>query len=164
MSCELIGGFFEIIEMIIEEQKTPRSYGEDLTLYHSELNFIDTIYEYPEANARELAEILGITQGAVTQVAAKLSGKGLIESYFAEGNKKEKYYKITPEGERVRQGHHEYHEKANAEMCRYFSSLNQDEVKVLLNFFEKVKAYMPVSEFTCLSNRGCGNSLIGRKE
>lgn len=164
MKCEIMNEFFQIIRMIIEEQKIPREYGEGHLLYHSELNLIDAIHENPRANARELSEILGITQGAITQVAGKLTDKKLIESYGVEGNRKERYYKITSAGEKVRIGHQEYHEKANEEMCRYFCSLTREETKTILSFFNQLKECMPVSVFPCMVRGECSTGTIRKDE
>lgn len=164
MDCKLIGSFFEIISMVADERRTPRDYGGEYLLYHSELNFINTISSNPEANARELAKLLNITQGAVTQVANKLEKKKLIEKYAIKGNSKERYYRLTSEGERVRLGHIAYHEEANEKLCSYFCSLSSEESKVLLGFFDKLRECMPVSVFSCRDEAGCKNSAARKKE
>lgn len=159
MECKLIHVFFEMMSMIAKEQRTPRDYGNSCLLYHSELNFISTIHSNPKANAKELAELLGVTQGAVTQVAGRLAAKNLIEPYTVTGNKKERYYKITPMGESIRLRHHAYHAKANAEICKYFCSLNEEESAAIFSFFEKMKECMPVSLFACQSEAGCKSNI-----
>lgn len=163
MDCKLIGSFFEIISMVADEQKTPKNYGGQHLLYHSELNFINAIYSNPEANARELAELLNVTQGAITQVADKLVKKKLIEKYSIKGNSKERYYRLTSEGERVRLSHIAYHEEANTKLCDYFCSLGSEESKILLNFFEKFKECMPASAFSCRNEMGCKNNTAERR-
>lgn len=164
MDCELIESFFDIFDMIVDEQRTPRDYGDAHLLYHSELNFIDAIHKYPEANAGKLSEVLGITQGAITQVANKLIRRKLIEGYANKGNKKNKYYRLTPEGESVIQGHQDYHEEANRKLCQYFCSLSADEAAVILRLFAQIKECMPVSVFACQANDGCRNSAARKKE
>ena len=164
MECKLIGNLFDVIAMITDEQKCPQKYNESHLLYHAEMNLIDTIYEHPNANARMLSEIMGVTQGAVTQMTSKLTEKKLIEQYRLSGNKKEKYYRLTLEGDQARLGHQEYHSLANQKLCQYFCSLSDANARVILDFFEKVKECMPISEFACQSGDNCGNGMERKEE
>lgn len=164
MECKLIGGLLDIVGIVVEEQRRPRKYNETHLLYHAEMNLIEAIHENPQANARILSEILDITQGAVTQVTGKLFKKKLIEQYTMPGNKKEKYYRLTTEGERIRRGHQEYHKEANQKLCQYFCSLSDADAKVIFDFLEKIKECMPVSEFACRSDVGCRSSVERKKE
>lgn len=154
MNCELISSFFEIVDMIVNEQRTPKDYGDGL-LYHAEITFLDTIHTHPGAIAKELAEVLGVTRGAVTQVAAKLSAKGLIEGYTLPGDKRERRYRTTARGEQIRAMHQEYHRRANETMRSYFCSLKEEETATLRSFFDKVRECMPVSEFACCGQGTC---------
>ncbi|WP_198018263.1 MarR family transcriptional regulator [Lacrimispora indolis] len=164
MECKLIGNLFDVIAMITDEQRCPQKYNESHLLYHAEMNLIDTIYEHPNANARMLSEIMGVTQGAITQMTAKLTEKNLIEQYKLSGNKKEKYYRLTQEGDKARLGHQEYHSEANQKLCQYFCSLSDANARVILDFFEKVKECMPISEFACQSGGSCGNGMERKEE
>ncbi|WP_349947858.1 MarR family transcriptional regulator [Lacrimispora sp. BS-2] len=164
MECKLIGNLFEVIAMITDEQRIPQIYSESNLLYHAELNLIDTIYDHPHANARMLSEIMGVTQGAITQMTVKLTEKKLIEGYKMPGNKKEKYYRLTAEGKQARLKHQEYHSEANQKLCQYFCSLSDASAKVILDFFEKVKECMPISEFACQSGGSCGRAMERKEE
>ncbi|HCD44849.1 MAG TPA: MarR family transcriptional regulator [Lachnoclostridium sp.] len=164
MECKLVGNLFDVIAMITDEQRSPQKYSESHLLYHAEMSLIDAIYEHPDANARMLSEIMGVTQGAITQMTAKLSEKKLIERYKMPGNKKEKYYRLTSEGEQARLGHQEYHSEANQKLCQYFCSLSDANARVILDFFEKVKECMPISEFACQSGFGCRNNIERKEE
>jgi DNA-binding MarR family transcriptional regulator len=74
--------------------------GVGFPLYHSEVHLLDAIHLHEGENEQELAKRLGITKGAAAQVAKKLIGKALIESYQLSGNKKEVYSRLTELGER----------------------------------------------------------------
>lgn len=153
MNCELMGRFFEVVDLIVAEQKTPRGY-DGVVLYHAEVTFIEAVHANPGFNAKELGRTLEITPGAVAQVAAKLLKKGLLECYAAPGSKRERYYRTTPQGERVRASHQEYHRQANEAICAYFCSLSEQEANTLRGFFTTIKEQMPVCEFACRSG-GC---------
>ena len=57
--------------------KKPRTFGTQHKLYQSEIHFIEAIGLSGDYSASELSEKLGITNGAVTQVADKLLKKKL---------------------------------------------------------------------------------------
>lgn len=132
----------------MEEEKKPKDYGTGHLLYHSEINLINTIYKHPTSNAITLSKIMSITRGAVTQIGNQLEEKGFITRYLKEGNKKEKYYRLTTLGEKVREGHEQYHKEANQSICRYLSTLGDNDVDLIMDFLSKI-ATLPISEFEC---------------
>jgi DNA-binding MarR family transcriptional regulator len=152
MECTPAEMFFDVVGMIEAEKKTPRDYDDGGFLYHAELNLLDAVYAHPGANAKELSEYLGVTQGAVTQLTGKLVKKKLVERYTTAANRKEKYYRLTPEGESARCGHQTYHGEANERLCRYFRSLNESETKLIFDFLTEIKECMPISAFSCRLN------------
>ena len=72
--------------------KKPRTFGTRHKLYQSEIHFIEAIGLDGGYSASELSEKLGITNGAVTQVADKLLKKKLIEKYKKADNKKKRLF------------------------------------------------------------------------
>jgi len=149
MNCQISERFFEVMSLLQNEQKQINDYGTGIRINHIEASFLDTIYRHPDANVSSIARKLGVTKGAVTQTYSRLMEKGLIDSFRREGNKKEKYFKLTVAGEATRLGHEKYHEEANQNLCRYFSSLNEIETKVVFEFLEHLKKCVPFCEFTC---------------
>jgi len=137
------------MNLLKDDQKQVRDYGLGIKINHIEASFLDVIYRLPDANVSAVARKLGITKGAVTQAYAKLTEKGLIESFMRTGNKKEKYFRLTAVGEALRQGHEQFHDEANKNLCRYFSSLSDEEAGIILNFFDQLKDCVPFCEFTC---------------
>lgn len=157
MNCKLTGEFFSVVRMLQEEQKMPRDYGTGQLLFHSELNFLDTVHKNTDANVSKLSAILDVTKGAVTQIARKLYDKGLIEYYMLNKNKKEKYFRLTPAGETARGGHEMYHKEANDKLCAYFCTLDDTEREVISDFLSKLQEFTPFCEFAC-SSAACHSS------
>lgn len=149
MNCALTEEFFSVMNLLLDEQKIPKDYGTGQLLYHSEVNFLDAIHKHKQANVSELSAKLGITKGAVTQTAGKLKAKGLIEIYMQEGNKKEKFFRLTDVGMTARKGHEQYHKKANESLCDYFRSLSDADVRVVRTFLNQLRTCVPFCQFTC---------------
>jgi DNA-binding MarR family transcriptional regulator len=152
MDCLLSDKFFSLINSIYNEHKIPKDYGVGGDLYFSETKLIDVIYNNPNINAGEYSNILGITKGALTQLMNKLIQKKLAFSYTKDGNKKEKYYTLTSLGEKARKAHLEHYLQGNKALCQYFSSLNTDDTKVILDFLDKIIKLVPICEFSCSSD------------
>lgn len=160
MNCRVTERFFEVMNLLQSEIKESRDYGTGQPLYHAEVAFLDAIHKHPGAKVSRISEMLGITKGAVTQMAAKLSGKQLIEIYLQPGNRKEKFYRLTPEGEAARVGHERYHEAANQRICEYFRSLDDEQTQTVFDFLSHLKECVPFCEFTCQ----CSHEDIDEKE
>lgn len=67
----------------------------------------------------------------------KLCEKGLIETYKSPHNKKEKYFRLTPEGEEAKRQYEELNRKAAANMRAYLCALSIDEKKTIMDFMQK---------------------------
>jgi DNA-binding MarR family transcriptional regulator len=134
MKEPVIEKIYEVVEILNKERGTCRDYGAGNSLYHSEVHLIIAIMEHPNANASELADVLGITNGAITQVADKLERKGLIERYWANDNKKNTYFRLTESGELVYHGHVAHHDKMNAKVVEYHKGLSESEYRLIADF------------------------------
>lgn len=148
MQCNIINKLFQIINETNQAEKVPKDYGTGDLIYHSEINLLDAIFQFPNFNAVELANQMGVTRAAITQLTKKLEQRGLIIRYIKEGNKKEKYFKLTTAGETIKHGHDRYHRSANLQICRYLSSLDPHEYDIIISFLDHL-AGLPISEFEC---------------
>ena len=100
----------------------PISYGTDDIIYHSELLLIKAVRNNPDKNMSELADILFITKGAISQTANKLINRGYLRKFKYEDNKKEIFLSLTNKGDIV-----------------YDTAMNsyKEPIQRLINFFDK---------------------------
>jgi DNA-binding MarR family transcriptional regulator len=127
-----------LINKINQNNKGSSDYGTGHMLYHSEIHTIEAISNHEDVNASELANIMGITNGAITQVTDKLSKKGLIEQYRIKDNKKEVYYRLTDQGKIANTGHNKYHEAIYGNMAQYFDELGPAQIQVINTFLDQL--------------------------
>jgi DNA-binding MarR family transcriptional regulator len=125
-----------VVSSVNSEMKTAWDYGLGFPLYHSEVHMLEAIKACSGANAGEIARFLGITNGAVSQVAKKLIDKALIETYHSGDNRKEVFFRITPLGNKACAGHQKHHKKMNASLNKYIEQLNERDYKAILAFFD----------------------------
>ena len=90
-----------------------------------------------------LAERLSITQGGVTQTAAKLIKKELVEKFHKDGNQKEVFYRLTDMGKTAYYTHEKIHEGFHEMMTKYLSELNDHDFDVISNLAELVDGFVP---------------------
>lgn len=90
--CEIARQFFEMMQAIAADKKTPRDYGTGELLFHSELDLLEKIFENPQQNVSDLAALCDVSKSAITQLCNKLLEKGLIEKYSLEKKQKGKIF------------------------------------------------------------------------
>ncbi|WP_215827733.1 MarR family transcriptional regulator [Pelorhabdus rhamnosifermentans] len=140
---EIIEKMACLLNKINQVNKIPCDYGTGHILYRSEIHMIEAINNHENVNASELANILGITSGAITQVTSKLVKKGLIEQFRMPNNKKEVYYRLTNLGKIANAKHSKNHEKLYRNVSRYLDGINPDNIKVINTFIDKIVENLP---------------------
>ncbi len=141
----------EILEKIIcfsnkvsQNNKKPSNYGTEHTLYPAEIHMIEAIGNHKNANASELSIIMGITNGAINQVANKLIKKGLVEQYRMKDNKKDVFYQLTPQGEIANVEHSNYHKEQYHHMEEYIDELVPEKINIINKFLDElIKSWPP---------------------
>jgi DNA-binding MarR family transcriptional regulator len=129
---------YKLVTLLAWEMETAWDYGVGFTLNHSETHLLDNIKIYSGANAGELARLMNITNGAVSQITKKLLDKELIESYRMPDNRKEVFFNLTPLGEKVYRGHQKHHDKMNAGFFDYVEGLNESDLRKICDFLDTV--------------------------
>lgn len=139
----IIEKLYQLLNIFNAEMKQCRDYGTGHLLYHSEVHLIMAIFNHKDANVSELAQALGITNGAVTQVADKLLEKGLIEKYKLKDDKRGTYFRLTEQGETVYYGHEKHHDDMQDEAMEYMESLDEDKAEVIITLVDKLIKKIP---------------------
>jgi DNA-binding MarR family transcriptional regulator len=99
---------------------------------------IEAVSTHKNVNASELAAIMGITNGAINQVANKLIKKGLLEQYRTNDNKKDVYYSLTTQGQIANIAHNNYHKEQYSCMEEYINKLSLEEINTINNFLDEL--------------------------
>ena len=105
-----------------EAQERLHRYGTDTPLFAAEIHMIKCVKENPNRHMTALAEVLGVTRGAVSQIAMKLEGKGMLVKERDEDSSLRRILRVTPEGERA----YLFHERLHAKFDRLVEGLLAD--------------------------------------
>ena len=94
--------FLTLLDRVVAKlsaiQQTPREYGTGIPLYGSEIHTIQAIGKSARINVTQLAEKMGVTKGAVSQMVSRLVEKGMVKKAHAQDNAKEVVLSLTELG------------------------------------------------------------------
>jgi DNA-binding MarR family transcriptional regulator len=96
----LIDLFLKILHLYSVIGRKPKDYGTGDLLYFTEIHTITMVGKNREINMTRLAEIMGVTKGAISQTIRKLVNKNLILKSNIN-NKKEVNLKLSKKGRKV---------------------------------------------------------------
>ena len=97
---QLIDLFLKILHLYSIIGRKPKDYGTGDLLYFTELHTITVVGRNEEVNMTQLAEIMGVTKGAISQTIRKLVHKNLILRTNIN-NRKEVNLRLSDKGRKV---------------------------------------------------------------
>ncbi len=123
-----------VINTTIFKEKKKIFTFEGASLYPSEVHLMLVIKKGMDTNATEIAKLLGLTKGAISQTLSRLENKGIIRKTKDPQNKNELNLTLTPFGEQAYQVCMASEASMQIENEAYLSTLTQKEKETILNF------------------------------
>ena len=108
----------------------------------SEVHYIECIGRNADSNVTKLAESLYMTRGAISKMTKKLIQKGIIESYQKPDNKKEIYFRLTEQGQRIYKVHEKLHKEFQERDKSVFEQVTEEQFESMLKFVEKYSKHL----------------------
>ena len=136
---ETIGKLLEYDKIV---SKIPKDYGCGIPLSMSEIHTIEAIGNYPGANVTDLAEVRGVTKGALSKMLSRLEKAGFIRRYQYKDNKKEHYFQLTALGRKAYEGHYLFHESRSNVTHAKYKEYSEEERKLILGFLHMYVEYL----------------------
>lgn len=124
----------ELAFALMELDKKTRYYGTDVPIYHSEIHVIKAIAEHPSIHVGGLADILGVTKGAVSEILRKLERKALVKKEVDELNLSRYLLSLTEKGENAHKNHMYYHAIINSMVESELQDATDSDLKFLSDF------------------------------
>jgi DNA-binding MarR family transcriptional regulator len=116
-----------------------RDYGTGDLLSPSEIHMLQAIGTNPGSKITGIAAYMGVTKGAVSQMAKKLAAKKMVVKYSGPGNEKEVLLKLTAAGKRAQKGHDRHHQMLIEAMENSLGDLTEDQFQILGKFLRAVE-------------------------
>ena len=138
---ELNDTLTRVIHRAVEVEQSPVDFGNGTILTASDIHLIDMAGRFPEENLKSLAERLGVTKGAISQMVSKLEGKGYFFRVKRDENKKNVFLELTPEGREIFSWHTELHNRLHQEFLFDVAQVSEQEIQAtigVLRRFEKM--------------------------
>lgn len=123
---------YRLINKYNQKTKTAKQYGTEDFLYSAEVHMIEIIGSYETITTTKLAEKLGITKGAVSQITRKLLEKKLIMKIPSNEKVNEILILLTDKGRMVYSYHRSMHERMLRKIDLIICDLS-DEGKMALD-------------------------------
>lgn len=123
-----------------------RYYGTDQPLHEAEIHMIKVIKENEGIHATGLADILGVTKGAVSQLLQKLERKGMIIKDVDSSNLSRLVLKLTPTGQTAYRYHEELHRDYDEIFNAALGNASEHERRFLKDFFISLEKELDTCE------------------
>ncbi len=137
--------FLRVVTKLTEISRRTRYYGTDQPLHEAEIHMIKSIKENEGIHVTGLADMLGVTKGAVSQILMKLERKDMIVKNTDPSNLSRLVLKLSPKGETAYLHHEELHKEFDSlfnAALKNVSDENKAFLKSFLNLLdEKIDTY-----------------------
>jgi DNA-binding MarR family transcriptional regulator len=113
--------------------------GDGETLFPAEIHLVSEIKENEGIHVTALAERLGVTVGAVSQILLKLERKGLVIKEKDIQNQSRFLLHLTPEGELVHTNHLKFHKEFDVLFKKLVGGESEEKVRFLTDFLTALR-------------------------
>ncbi|MDT2737564.1 MarR family transcriptional regulator [Enterococcus pseudoavium] len=108
----------------------------------SEVHCLEFIGKNQDPNVTKMAEALYMTRGAISKLTKKMLKKNYIESYQKADNKKEIYFKLTAEGQKVFAIHEKLHKEFEERDQEVFAPITAEQYDAFLTFLARYNQHL----------------------
>ena len=138
--------FLRVVTKLSEIDSKTRHYGTDEPLYGAEIHMIKSIRENEGIHVTGLAEMLGVTKGAVSQIIQKLERKGMIVKDADPRNLSRLVLRLTPKGETAYLYHEELHREFDGLFNSALENATEENKTFLKDFLNSLDGKIDVFE------------------
>jgi len=143
---ELLRVLDRVVTKLSAIQQTPREYGTGVPLYGSEIHTIQAIGKSTGINVTQLAEKMGVTKGAVSQMVSKLVEKGMVRKTRTQNNAKEVVLELTELGRIGFRNHESFDMKVLDSVREYCGSDLETKLDTFLSVMTDFDAILTLHE------------------
>ncbi len=142
---EIMELFIRLVNSYNSMEKIPVKHGAKHGLYHSERHLLDKIGDNPDMNITELAHLVAVTKGAISQVVKKLEIKGVVRRHKKGSNDKEVFVELTKTGKGIHKRHKAINQETVNALCKQLKSYSGDNVESLVSMFRWLNTFLDLS-------------------
>lgn len=139
---QIHGRFQAIMKLTQQLDRSPKRFGTDELLTHSEIHLIEIIGNIDGLSVTDLAKKMGVTKGAISQSLKKLDTKGYTFKEEDPENLSRVVVQLTSKGQTAYWSHKHWHEKMDGGFSRYLNEMKDHEISTILDFLERVEDFL----------------------
>lgn len=109
---------------------------------YSDVHSIDFIGKNVDVNVTKLSQFLKMTRGAASKIVKRLMKQDLIEVYQKEDNKKEKYFRLTKQGQKIHKEHEKRHQLWIKRDTEFFKKYSAIEIQYIKEFMKDYNQFL----------------------
>ncbi|MET3851048.1 MarR family transcriptional regulator [Paenibacillus sp. OAE614] len=132
----------DVFQTFGKQDRKIRDYGVEEPLYHSEIYTLAEIREHEGIHITALAELCGVTKGAISQVLKKLEQKGLVTKEKDARNQSRLMLKVTPKGEIAYARHLDYQNQFKNMVVEVLGDAPDEQARWIKDFLTKLEERM----------------------
>ena len=140
--AEIMEQFVRIVNKFNRFEKVPMDFGVEEMLYPSEIHTIEAIGKNYRINVTRLAELMGITKGAVSQMVNKLVRKAFVKKVRFPRSEKAVFLELTPKGQKAFDGHAKFHEEMVLDFLKYAEKISHKDFRKFKEIFTKIEYHL----------------------
>lgn len=136
---EIAKQLFQIITEFVEHDSKSRRFGTDTPLYHSEIHLLAFLRDHPDLHPSEIARLLSLTRGAVSQTLARLEAKGFIVKRQDPQCCRCVLLSLTEKGQTACRNHEEQHRRYEQLITGTLENADESRLDFLHDFLERLQ-------------------------
>ena len=129
-NLELVNKILETISKITFSDRRRKITYKGIKLYPSEVHLLLFIYHIQNTNITKIADLLGLTKGAISQTLSRLHKKGIILKRTEPSKKNQVHVQFTNEG------------KMLMEYLNFLESKSDEEKQTISDFLDTLVSIM----------------------
>jgi DNA-binding MarR family transcriptional regulator len=141
-SQKLAGQIRRVLNRLIFLDKRSVLRHGQLRLHPSEIHLMQVIKEQPDLNAGEMAQSLGVSNGAVSQTLARLERKGVIKKFKDASLKNRVTAAFTASGKEAIERFEAAQASSSESFSYYLAGLSERERKVIGSFLSQLEEFL----------------------
>lgn len=116
----------------IAQRESMDKIPQHLTAVH----MIDCIGKHEPINNTGIAEAMNLSKASITKIGNKLLKEGFVKRTKMNDNKKESYFRLSPQGKKIFELHERLHVLEAERFYRSLDKYSEPELKIILQFLQ----------------------------
>lgn len=126
--------FKKIVQLSNKLEKIPSTFGTNEPFSGAEIHLVEIIGDNEGLSVTDIAKLLDITKGAVSQTLKKLSTNGVIQKSESPDNSSKFQVNLTITGKIAYYSHKNWHDQMDGGFKLYLEQLGQEKIEIIDEF------------------------------